>query len=54
MLRQVPKFQMIVGFLQNDMQAGGLTADAAMNWIEAAVQMHDKDTNIGDTSTTME
>ena len=53
-LRQVPKFQMMVGFLQNDMRAGGLTPDAAMNRIEAAEQMHDEDTNIGDTSTTAE
>ena len=53
-LRQVPKFQMTVGFLQNDMRAGGLTPDAAMNWIEAAEQMHNEDTNIGDTSTTAE
>ena len=54
MLRQVPKFQMTVGFLQNDMRAGGPTPDAAMNRIEAAEQMHDEDTNIGDTSTTAE
>ena len=54
MLRQVPKFQMTVGFLQNDMWAGGLTPDAAINRIEAAEQMHDKDTNIGNTSTTAE
>ena len=50
--RQVPKFQMTVGFLQNDMRAGSLTSDAAMNRIETAEQMHDEDTNIGDTSTT--
>ena len=36
------------------MRAGGLTPDAAMNRIEAAEQMHDEDTNIGDTSTTAE
>ena len=57
-LRQVPKFQMTVGFLQNDMRAGGLTPDAAMNRIEATEQMHDEDSlgagNIGDTSTTTE
>ena len=52
--RQVPKFQMTVGFLQNDMRAGGLISDAAMNRIETAEQMHDEDTNIGDTSTTAE
>ena len=52
--RQVPKSQMTVGFLQNDMCAGGLTPDAAMNRIEEAEQMHDEDTNIGDTSTTAE
>ena len=45
---------MMVGFLQNDMRAGGLTPDAAMNRIEAAEQMHNEDTNIGDTSTTAE
>ena len=53
-LRQVPKLQMTVGFLQNDMRAGGLTPDAAMDRIEAAGQMHDEDTNIGDTSTIAE
>ena len=53
-LRQVPKFQMTVGHLQNGMRAGGLTPDAAMNRIEAAEQMHDEDTNIGDTSTAAE
>src|SRR5436853_1962798 len=57
-LRQVPKFQMTIGFLQNDMRAGGLTPDVAMNRIEAAEQMHDEDSfgagNIGDTSTTAE
>ena len=53
-LRQVPKFQMTVGFLQNDMQASGLAPDVAVNRIEAAEQMHDEDNNIGDTSTTVE
>ena len=56
-LRQVPKFQMAIGFLQNDLRAGSLTPDAAMNRIEAAEQMHDEDsqvTNIGNTSTTAE